>query len=1198
MEFEKRKADTEANTSFNQGLNSVDLLTPLAPKRSNGLIEGILNGAVNQPTKALCQLAGLEYAEHRANPESKANSKAQIPNEQLDYKIGEIVGSLAPFITVACATRRLGNRLLGEQVTPTFLRHVGEQATSGFIMGAVLTPSKDTPGSSLVFERIKQGAVSAGTFATMSGVSYRLGKCLPSEGLSFNARLGRSATIGALAGAAGGFSDVELRTGGKASNAELASSVLGYAVFGSLMEGVSTSFNCASPNKSGTVRPPHSIVESKLQQTTAAEQKITAIPELSSQKTPEKNYNNKSVNAEQCPKGNTDNTGDPEQATDINSFNSNEFLKNAEIVMDQIIQHAFDQKSYLPQAQLPQARHSVINEFKNVFKSTPDGKQFNLANVLMDTNWLRDNQKLRVLDVLCTIKDAGNSRSDTAKHTSGNEWLRIESRLADTFSGVIERAKSGTRTDSNELETELLANILSEIAGKEPAGPGPHSKLQNTVSTVLEAEEILTHAGFDKETLRKILSQLETIIESKSNRKTNADELTIKGNSLSEYEAVRKTLEDVWLPKSHEKFWIHLDDAKKLSSTQYPLKLRLNEQEIRFDSWDEKKKLICDVTNKQDRITVHKDEQGRIDIAIRYNVRTSKREPLDVATEKRFFYYDDAGKVSSMNSSIFGDWVCRDGKYWYQRLGSGPKGPKERYLFEGELVVDGNGDFRTFASSSDNVVRYGIDGTKEVHLSNGHIEYKSADLPTEQARLTALMKDQLNMLRFPRWNSLLSDYEHVASTDLNKQALFFKHLNRLVYSTETLPKLSQEQRRDLAEQILNHAAAPTTIDQGSNKTCTVASLENRLYTRAPEIAARIIADLARSGEFITRSGISIPLKNDASGIKPDYQARQSLRGQQKAFSPVKIDGDRDWASQLVQTVLAKIPNSKAVEIVSNGVVIEQKRIQFNSKREIIGLSKAFESVKPIYNAQGKELKYPDANTDVYKKVDQFFQLIPPSDLVYNNHGEIRGYLESPKDLIALHDKFGKPAAVLSPGEHYFDKQGKSILYLTRKGEMNYKKIVTGAQEREQITLDFLGRCLYLKEEIAGKIDSMNSPSLNGFDLRDIEREVSPELSNQFAIRLGKKFEQCWGGIRVSSVAEFEKALLKLDADNNFPGVLAVHTSKEPWSKGQSSHGNHAVNVQSYDPKTKTLRLSNQWGSKYDFLDKGVSLQMIFDSLID
>ncbi|MCA9804168.1 MAG: hypothetical protein KC777_19500, partial [Cyanobacteria bacterium HKST-UBA02] len=97
-----------------------------------------------------------------------------------------------------------------------------------------------------------------------------------------------------------------------------------------------------------------------------------------------------------------------------------------------------------------------------------------------------------------------------------------------------------------------------------------------------------------------------------------------------------------------------------------------------------------------------------------------------------------------------------------------------------------------------------------------------------------------------------------------------------------------ENRVVLAEQVLSHAATPTSVDQGGHDTCAVASLESNLYTKHPEKAAGLVEEVAANGAFKLSNGeyVHIP----TGSLTPD----------QEATPRVARNGERDFASQIFQ----------------------------------------------------------------------------------------------------------------------------------------------------------------------------------------------------------------------------------------------------------------------------------------------------------
>lgn len=101
-------------------------------------------------------------------------------------------------------------------------------------------------------------------------------------------------------------------------------------------------------------------------------------------------------------------------------------------------------------------------------------------------------------------------------------------------------------------------------------------------------------------------------------------------------------------------------------------------------------------------------------------------------------------------------------------------------------------------------------------------------------------------------------------------------------------KISQDDRNLLAQQVMSHAANPTSVDQGFHDTCALASLESNIYTKDPDRAARLISEVSLTGQFKTSDGKTIKVPDGS--LKPDHEAEVRKPS----------DGDRDFASQIFQ----------------------------------------------------------------------------------------------------------------------------------------------------------------------------------------------------------------------------------------------------------------------------------------------------------
>lgn len=104
-------------------------------------------------------------------------------------------------------------------------------------------------------------------------------------------------------------------------------------------------------------------------------------------------------------------------------------------------------------------------------------------------------------------------------------------------------------------------------------------------------------------------------------------------------------------------------------------------------------------------------------------------------------------------------------------------------------------------------------------------------------------------------------------------------------------------RSRLAQEIMSNAADPTAIRQGDHKTCNVTTLETRLYTREPATAARMVVDMATTGQYVGGDGTKVGL--DQQSLKPDQNAelKDSV-------------SNRNYASQLFQITAVNLHYAK------------------------------------------------------------------------------------------------------------------------------------------------------------------------------------------------------------------------------------------------------------------------------------------------
>jgi hypothetical protein len=391
------------------------------------------------------------------------------------------------------------------------------------------------------------------------------------------------------------------------------------------------------------------------------------------------------------------------------------------------------------------------------------------------------------------------------------------------------------------------------------------------------------------------------------------------------------------------------------------------------------------------------------------------------------------------------------------------------------------------------------------------------------------------------------------------------------------------------------------VDQGMNNTCNVTTVENRLYTREPSKVAQLVADVALSGKYITSSGETIDVAALSGGLKPDFEARQSLRLQNKGKADVKYDGGRDWSSQLVERALANIKWTEKPILVSGNRMLWDTALVYDSKGALRGkVNDPLSEIISLHDKNGKQISSYKAGDEVFTKNGKPIKDLKEEDLAYNSDGAFAGKVEK-SSLRLLFDADGKVLRRFDSHEtRAFDKDGRVSI---ERIFPNYDKqggsniFMTG---KERVYYDQMGKEVKLRDFWGKKFDS---PSVYTHELHRIHNEVTGSNPEAFAFVRAKTTKEYSNEIDVASVADFEKAIMKLQNNNNLPGIALVHTSFPPFSWGLDAAtgfmgGWHVVNIQGYDPATKMVKMSNQWGSGMDYEGKGVHIDTLFRSMQD
>lgn len=107
--------------------------------------------------------------------------------------------------------------------------------------------------------------------------------------------------------------------------------------------------------------------------------------------------------------------------------------------------------------------------------------------------------------------------------------------------------------------------------------------------------------------------------------------------------------------------------------------------------------------------------------------------------------------------------------------------------------------------------------------------------------------------------------------------------------------LSDRSRTRLALGVMRNAADPTSNDQGGYDTCNVTTVENRLYTREPSAAAKLVADVAATGTYTARDGTHVTI--DRASLSAHGEA---------ALNGARGSNERQYASQIFQVTAVNI----------------------------------------------------------------------------------------------------------------------------------------------------------------------------------------------------------------------------------------------------------------------------------------------------
>jgi hypothetical protein len=150
--------------------------------------------------------------------------------------------------------------------------------------------------------------------------------------------------------------------------------------------------------------------------------------------------------------------------------------------------------------------------------------------------------------------------------------------------------------------------------------------------------------------------------------------------------------------------------------------------------------------------------------------------------------------------------------------------------------------------------------------------YANRGLQAEKADLLKLLDTTVGKDSHGKFVDQLGQFElRAATADVSKNeiAQTYKEIGRILKAQGNTP-LSPELRQQVALDVIRNCADPTIISQGDHNTCNVTAVEVRTYSMYPAQAAKLVADVATTGQYTAKNGVAVKL--DKESMRPDREA--------------------------------------------------------------------------------------------------------------------------------------------------------------------------------------------------------------------------------------------------------------------------------------------------------------------------------------
>lgn len=249
-------------------------------------------------------------------------------------------------------------------------------------------------------------------------------------------------------------------------------------------------------------------------------------------------------------------------------------------------------------------------------------------------------------------------------------------------------------------------------------------------------------------------------------------------------------------------------------------------------------------------------------------------------------------------------------------------------------------EYGNFESPSQNIQAFEqqLQGFSQSDLLLASLETPVSPVLAERGKLAAAI-EQLDPSRRERLSNRLEALDTRArATGLSREQLeaTYGQIRRLIENRAAT--LTDEQRLNIAEQVLSMAADPTSIDQGVHDTCGAAVIEVRSYIRHPEKAAKLVADAALNGEVLTRNGVALPIDtapHDTSKLdlpKSGQRSHASELFQVAAINLVLNDGIGEKEGKI-----AFRQNDRRPEAIDMGEIVLDFSVHPPAEKKFTGL---------------------------------------------------------------------------------------------------------------------------------------------------------------------------------------------------------------------------------------------------------------------